>query len=96
MTIALTTPESRPSSTQARLVDAKINVLDKIATFEFVVGRVQDGGFVVDRRVTRQFVDDDNRSDFTTLMNAVTEIRQMRRAVELYIVSLGDFAGTVS
>lgn len=96
MSISLTTSESRPSSTQARILRMRIDVSARIADFEIGIGRVIAGAFVIDRTVNRQFVDDSDSSDFTALVNAVPQFGQLRQAMEQYFVNTGVFAGTVS
>lgn len=96
MSITLTTPESRPSSTQARLIGMTINVPGRVAQFEIVVGRVVAGNFVVDRLLTQVFIDDSEVQTFTALVNAVPQFAQLRQAMEQYFVNQGILSGTVS
>lgn len=98
MTITLTTPVERPTETTVRLVSFTINTDLRYAEARFEIGRVDAGAFVKTSGRTLVFQDDSITADFTyqKLLNNITEIRDLRSAVETEIVALGVFDGAVS
>ena len=95
MAIALTVPESYPSSPEARIISLGANIETRTLVIVAQVGRVVNGKFAGAREVRFEFTADTSPS-FIDVVNAVPEFRDLRKALETYLVSLGRFAGTVS
>ena len=95
MAISLTVPESYPQSPEARIISLGANVENRSLVIVVQLGRVIDGRFAGAREVRFEFTADSSPS-FIDVVNAVPEFKDLRRALETYLVSLGRFIGTVS
>lgn len=95
MSIVLTTPETYPQSPEARIVSLGANVENRTLIVIVQLGRVVDGRFAGAREVRFEFTPDTTPT-FIDVVNAVPEFRDLRRALETYLVNLGRFSGTVS
>jgi hypothetical protein len=97
MSIALTSPESRPALTEARLSGIVIDLPRRACELHVQLGYVSNGQFTVVRTQPVQFADQpESGNQFTALVQAVPEFRDLRRALESYLHANGYFIGTVS
>jgi hypothetical protein len=97
MSIALTSPESRPTITEARLTGIVIDLPRKACELHVQLGYLSNGQFVAVRTQPVQFMDQPESGNlFTQLVQAVPEFRDLRRALESYLHANGHFVGTVS
>lgn len=92
MSIELTSSESRPTLTQARISGIVIDLPRRVCEIHVQLGYMLNGQFTVGRVQPVQF----EGEDFTALVQGVQEFRQLRRALEDYLNTKGIFAGTVS
>ena len=95
MSIALTVPESYPQSPEARIISLGANIENRTLVIVAQVGRVVNGKFAGAREIRFEFTADTSPS-FIDVVNAVPEFRDLRKALETYLVGLGRFSGTVS
>ena len=95
MAIMLTVPESYPQSPEARIISFGANVENRTLVIVVHLGRVIDGKFAGAREIRFEFSPDTSPS-FIDIVNAVPEFKDLRKALETYLVSLGRFSGTVN
>ena len=95
MPITLATPETYPSSPQARIVAIGANVENKTLMVVVNYGSVIGGIFVPKREVRYDFTVDTTPT-FTQVVSAVPQFAQLRNALEQYLVDIGRITGSVS
>lgn len=96
MTIDLTSPEQRPSITQARITALAIDLGRRICEIQVTLGYMLNGQFIVARVQPVIIRDDADANDFTAMVQAVPEFRNLRQALENYLNTSGYFTGVVS
>ena len=102
MAITLTTQETRPPATTAKLVSFTANIETRYAEAGFIIGFGDP--FTITRRRTVIFQDNPDgpgKSEiadfsFQQLIDNVPEVRNLGRALEVAVVAFGVFDGTVS
>ena len=95
MPVTLTVAETYPDSLEARIVSFGANVENRTLVIVLQFGRVVDGRFKGVRDV-RYEIGPDSSPSFIQVVNAVPEFRDLRRALETYLVGLGHLSGTVT
>lgn len=95
MSIVLTIPEAYASSTEARIVALSANVETRVLVIVVAFGRTVNGAFKPFREQRLEFTADTSPS-FAQVVNNVPEFRDLRQALETYLVGANLFSGTVS
>lgn len=97
MSISLTTPESRPALTEARITGIVIDLPRRICEIHVALGYLLNGQFQTVRVQPVQFMDTPEAGNlFTQLLQAVPEFKNLRAALEAYLNQLGYFVGTIA
>ena len=95
MPATLPQPETYPASTEWRITAIGIRADDRTVVIVVSFGHLKDGKFAGVREQRFDFSADTTPS-FTQIVNAVPEFRQLRRALEQFIVDSGILQGTVT
>lgn len=95
MSIALTTPETYASSSEARIVALSANIEDKVLVIVVAMGRTVNGDWKPFREKRLEFTANTTPS-FNQVVNATPQFRDLRNALETYLVCANLFQGTVS
>jgi hypothetical protein len=96
MSIALTTVESRPALTEARITGIVIDLPRRACEIHVQLGFITGGQFQVARVQPVQFMDGESGDEFTALVQAVPEFKNLRKALEDYLNARGYFTGAVT
>ena len=96
MPIILDNPETREAATTVRLVSFTANAVLRYAEAKYEVGFGDP--LTVTRKRTLRFSDTDESADFTftQLVTAVSEVRDLARAMEQQVLDRNIFSGTLS
>ena len=98
MTITLNTPVDYPQSVEARIATLIIDVVNRRAEVHVQLGHRVNNKFQVFKTQPVQFIDDiqSGTTDFTQLIQAVKEFRDLRKALEQYLNEKQIFSGAVT
>lgn len=95
MSIALTTPETYPQSSEVRLVGIGARVDKHVLTLVIDIGSTQAGSFITAREIQLRF-DDTSSPTFSNVVSNVPEFRNLKLAIETYLTNQLIFVGTAT